>query len=227
MCGGASTNILATADRPSIGFSACAVKPGEGLAELGYSQAAGSGGNLATYPQGLLRFGEGSNAELDLIAGGRFDSGFGAKYEWWHDSARAIATDFLYTLPTGAAALTAGGPTETLNVDCTMPLSSVISLSSTLGAQSGYASSLSGRGGRFFNLLPSAVLTDQWNPRAQAFVEAFEQTRTRPDGGALFGMDAAWQYLLAPQFDVDIEAGRTVTDVARSHYVGLGFTVRF
>ena len=227
VCGAAHTDLLAALNRPSIGFSACAVKQREGIAELGYSETAGSGGNLATYPQGFLRFGSARDLELDVIAGGRFDSGFGAKYEFWHDGTHALATDFLYTAPTGAASLTAGGPTQTLNVDYTMPVSSNLSLSSTLGAQSDYASALDGSAGRFFNLLPSAVLSDQWNPRAQAFVEAYRQTRTRPDGGGLFGMDAAFQYLIAPQLEADIEVGRTVTDVNRSHYVGFGFGVRF
>lgn len=227
VCGGNHTSLLAAIDRPSIGYSACAVKPGEGLVEAGYSLAAGSDGNLAAYPQGLLRYGGATNAEFDLIGGGRFDSGFGAKYEWWHDAGRAFATDFLYTLPTGSAALSAGGPTQTLNLDYTMPLSPVVSISSTLGAQSDYANALSGKAGRFFNLLPSVVLSDQWNPRAQAFVEAYAQTRTRPDGGASFGIDAAIQYLIAPQVELDVEAGNSATDMSRSHYAGFGFGVRF
>lgn len=227
VCGGQHTGLLAALDRPSIGFSPCAVKPGEGLAELGYSNAWGPGGSLATYPQGFVRFGAAPNLELDLIAGGRFDSGFGAKYEFWHGGGRALASDFLYTAPTGAAAFTAGGPTETLNVDYSMSISPVLGFATTVGAQSGFAATRNGNSGRFFNVLPSAVLSDQWNPRAQAFVEAYGQSRTRPDGGALFGMDAAVQYLLAPQLEIDVEAGRTVTDVTRSRYAGFGFGVRF
>lgn len=240
VCGAPHTNLLAALDRPSIGYSACAAKPHEVLAELGYSNAAGERGRTATFPQGLLRFGAGPNLELDLIgpaygiqrlgaarSEGFFDSGIGAKYEFWHDGSRALAADFLYTAPTGAAAFTAGGPTQTLNLDYTMPISSVLSLASTVGAQSDYAAALDGTSARFFSLLPSAVLSDQWNPRAQAYVEGFAQTRTRPDGGALFGMDLAVQYLLTPRLEIDVEAGRILTDVSRSHYVGFGFGARF
>lgn len=227
VCGGSQTNLLAALDRPSIGYSPCAVKHGESVFELGYSNASSPAGSVPVYPQGLLRFGAAGGLELDVIGSGRFDSGFGAKYEFWHDGSRALAADFLYTAPTGAAAFTAGAPTQTLNLDYAFPLSSVFSVASTIGAQSGYGAAAGGPSSRFFSVLPSVVLADQWNPRAQAFVEAFAQTRTRPDGGALFGMDAAVQYLLAPQLEIDLEAGRTITDVNRSHFVGFGFGARF
>lgn len=226
-CGGTHTSLLAALNRPSIGFSACAVKTGETIVEAGYANAAAENGLIATYPQGFVRFGASNGWEVDAIAGGRFDSGLGAKYEFWHDGSRALATDFLYTAPTGGKAFTAGGPTETLNLDYSMPLSSRFGLASTLGAQSDYAASLDGGSARFFSMLPSVVLSDQWNPRAQAFIEAFGQTRTRPDGGAQLGWDAALQYLLVPQLEIDAEIGHTANDVTRSHYVGFGFGARF
>jgi hypothetical protein len=226
-CGGGQTNLLAALNRPSIGFSACAVKKGETVIEAGYTNAAAASGLLATYPQGFARFGVSNGLEVDAIAGGRFDSGFGAKYEFWHDGSHALATDFLYTAPTGGKAFTAGGPTQTLNLDYSMPISSRFGLASTLGAQSDYAASLDGASGRFFSMLPSVVLSDQWNPRAQAFIEAYGQTRTRPDGGGQFGWDAALQYLLVPQLEIDVEIGHTANDVTRSHYVGFGFGARF
>lgn len=227
VCGGAQTSLLAALDRPSIGYSPCAVKRGESLFELGYSNASGPRGNVPAYPQGFFRFGTGRGLELDVIEAGRFDSGFGAKYEFWHDGDRALAADFLYTAPTGAAAFSAGAPTQTLNADYTFALSSVLSVASTVGVQSDYAAALDGKSSRFSSVLPSVVLTDQWNPRAQAFVEGFAQTRTRPDGGSLFGIDAAVQYLLTARLEIDLEAGRSITDVDRSHYVGFGFGARF
>lgn len=226
-CGGTHSNLLAALDRPSIGYSPCAAKPHETVVEAGYSNAAGASGLLATYPQGFIRYGAARNLEVDVLANGRFDSGIGAKYEWWHDDTRAFATDFLYTVPTGGAAFTAGGPIATVNADYAFPLSSRFGFAATLGAQSSYAAALNGSAGRFFSLLPSFVVSDQWNPRAQAFVELYGQTRTRPDGGALLGGDAAFQYMLAPQLELDLEMGRTANDVTRSHYVGFGFGARF
>lgn len=239
VCGGTHTNLLATLNRPSIGFSACAVKPREFLAELGYQNSTLENGRATQYPQGFLRYGVTTNWEVDVIgpayglAGGDvnrsgfFDSGLGAKYEIWHDANAAFATDLLYTLPTGAAGFTTGGATQTLNLDYSTSLSSIFSFATTVGGASTYAASLNGEEGRFFTLLPSAVITDQWNPRAQAFIEAFASTRTRPDGGSLFGQDIAFQYLLTAQFELDVEAGQTVDDTGYSHYVGFGFGARF
>jgi hypothetical protein len=239
VCGSPRSNLLAALNRPSIGFSACAAKPGDRIAELGYQNSAGNPA-LAQFPQGFLRFGTASNLEFDFIgpafaseqlagirSNGAYDSGIGAKYELWHDGSRAFAADFLYTAPTGTASFTAGAPVETVNVDYTLPISSLFSVASTLGMQSDYAAAQSGRSARFFAALPSIAVTDQWNRRAQAFIETFAQTRTRPDGGALFGVDAAFQYLLLPDLEVDVETGRTVTDATRQHYVGFGFGVRF
>lgn len=200
-------------DRPSIGYSPCAVRAREFLAEAGWTSNSGS--------SGFLRYGLAPNFEADAIAGGAADSGIGMKYEWWHDGSRALATDFLYTAPTGTAAFSAGAPTETLNLDYAMPLSGNLALATTLGAQSTH------NGARFFTWLPSVVVSDQWSPRAQAFVEAFAQSRTRPDGGSQLGLDAAFQYVLTPDIELDIETGRTISDATRSHYIGFGFGARF
>lgn len=240
VCGAPHTNLLAVLDRPSVGFSPCAVKPGERVFELGYAGASGGDGRSATFPQGFLRFGTGPNLEVDVIGpayslqetslgrtGGFQDSGLGAKYELWHHGGAAMGLDFLYTMPTGAAALTAGAPVQTVNLDYSAPVSSIVSVSSTLGIQNSFAVSRSGASGRFTSELPSVLINDSWNPRAQAFVEAFGQTRTRPDGGSLFGVDANLQYLLAPQIEVDVGVGRTVTSGAPSHFAGFGFGLRF
>lgn len=213
VCGGAKSNLLAVMDRPSIGYSPCAVKPREFLGEAGWLNTSGS--------SGFLRYGVAPHVEVDGIAGGAADSGFGLKYEWWHDGSRALATDFLYTAPTGNAAFTVGAPTETLNLDYTAPVSGNFSFATTLGAVSAY------NGARFFSWAPSLVLSDQWNPRAQAFIEAFAQSRTRPGGGSQLGLDAALQYLITSDIELDVETGRTIDDVSRSHFIGFGFGARF
>lgn len=240
VCGGAQTSLLAALDRPSVGFSPCAVKPRERVFEIGYAQASGGDRRSATFPQGFLRFGAGPNLELDVIGpayalqatsrgrtGGFQDSGLGAKYELWHHGGAAMGLDFLYTMPTGAAAFTAGAPEQTVNLDYSAPVSSIFSVSSTLGIQKSYAVSASGASGHFISELPSVLITDAWNTRAQAFVEAFGQTRTRPDGVSMFGVDANVQYLLAPPIEVDVGVGRTVTAGAPSHFAGFGFGLRF
>lgn len=240
-CGGATTSLLAALNRPTIGFSACAVKPRESVWELGYNNLSLSDGSRAAiYPQGFIRFGAARKVEFDIIGPlyevqrggattqrGFLDMGVGAKYEYFQDDANVAAIDLLYTFPTGAPAFTAGGPLATINFDYGRSLSSVSGFATTLGVQSSYSQDLNGRSARFFSALPSVAFTTQTNPRTQFYAEAYGQTKIRPDGGTLFGINGGIQYLLAPEFEVDAELGSIVTDLARGHYLGVGLGLRF
>jgi len=241
-CGGRTTNMLAALNRPTIGFSACAVKPRESVWELGYNnQPQSDGSRVSIYPQGFIRFGAARGLELDIIgpgyavtrrAGGGtqrgfLDSGLGGKYEFFQDAADVAAVDLLYSLPTGSQAFTFGAPVATLNLDYGRSLSPVSGFATTVGIQSSYAQDLGGRGARFVSFVPSVAFTTQTNPRTQFYAEAFGQTRIRPDGDTLFGLDGGLQYLLAPQLEIDAELGQTVTDLIRGHYLGVGLGLRF
>lgn len=226
-CGGVHNDLLATLNRPTIGFSPCSVKPNDVIIEGGYANQAG-GDPLVLYPQGFIRFGTGDGVEVSLIApSGNFDSGFGAKYEFWHNERAALAVDFLYTVPTGAAGFTSGAPAETINVDYGTPISSRFGAGATVGMLSVASNSLDGETHRVTSFLPSFVVTNQWSERAQLYAEAYGSTRLRPDGGSLFGLNGGLQYLLSRQFEVDAELGRVVTDLSVSHYIGFGFGTRF
>ncbi len=238
-CGGKHTALLAALNRPTIGYSACAVKPREQLYELGYANQTGSAASAVSIPQGFLRFGVERAVELDVIGpayesarsplptSGFLDAGIGAKFELWQHGGSVLATDLLYTLPTGAKAFSVHGPVETLNLDYGTQLSSRLGFATTVGLSSTLAADRNGRSGRFASLLPSAVFTWQTNSREQFFAEAYGQTRLRPDGGSLFGLDGGFQYLLTPRVEVDVEAGRTVTDLDRAHYLGFGVGLLF
>ncbi|HEV2262842.1 MAG TPA: transporter [Candidatus Rubrimentiphilum sp.] len=238
-CGGAHTNLLATLNRPTIGFSACSVKTRESVWEIGYANAESSGAHVAAYPQGFLRFGLARGLEFDVIGpayeaqsapglqqNGFLDSGAGLKYEYYQDPSNVAAVDVLYTAPTGSAAFTAGAPIATLNLDYGHSFSSSSGFATTLGVQSSFASDLNGRSSRFFAALPSIVFTTQSNTVTQFYAEAYGQTRLRPDGGALFGLDGGVQYLITDSLEIDGEVGSTVTDLVRAHYVGFGFGLR-
>jgi hypothetical protein len=240
-CGGATTNMLAALNRPTIGFSACAVKPHESVWELGYNNLSLSDGSRAAiYPQGFIRFGAARKLEFDIVGPlyavqrlgattqrGFLDMGVGAKYEYFQDDANVAAVDFLYAFPTGAPAFTAGAPLATLNFDYGRSLSPVSGFATTIGVQSSYSQNLSGRSARFFSMLPSVAFTTQTNPRTQFYAEAYGQTKIRPDGGTLFGINGGIQYMLVPQVEVDAELGSVVTDLARGHYLGVGLGLRF
>lgn len=226
-CGGAHTSLLAALNRPTIGYSPCAVKPRETVVEAGYANQSG-GQALALYPQGFARFGAAPNLELDFIGpSGKFDSGFGLKYEVAHDAQHVYGIDALYTLPTGAPGYTAGAPGEQVNFDYSGPLTPGLGFGMTLGAGNFAAQTIGGRVARATSLLPSGVVTAPLGERAQLYAEAYGSTRLRPDGGSLFGLDGGVQYLLTPSFEIDAELGRTVTDVAISHYAGFGIGLRF
>ncbi len=241
-CGERDSGLLATLDRPTIGYSSCAVKPKNTVIELGYSEETVSGAAPAanaTYPQGFLRYGLRPNVELDFIGPaygvtrlgatttrGWFDSGVGAKFELAHNARSALAVDLLYTAPTGDRTFTLGAPSETVNFDASLALSPAVGVATTIGVTSTAGKSLNGNSARFDAVLPSVVVTDEFDPRTQLYLEAYGTTELRPDGGSRFALDGGVQYLLTPSFEVDLEAGRTVTDLTRSDYVGFGFGIR-
>lgn len=239
-CGGATTNLLAALNRPTIGFSACAVKPRESLWEIGYVNfVQNDGSHAAVYPQGFIRFGAAPRLEWDVVgpnylvtnagAGiqrGFADTGLGAKYEFFSDSSDTAALDLLYVFPTGSALFTAGAPIATLNFDYGRSLSPSAGFATTIGVQSSFAQTLDGRAARFTSLLPSVAFTIQSNPRTQFYAEWYGQTRIRPDGGTLFGVNGGIQYMLRPNLEIDAELGQTVSDIARGHYFGFGLGIK-
>ncbi len=221
------TAVLSVINRPTVGFSPCAVKPDESLLEIGYQAGAGDIAQNQT-GQGFLRFGVVPNIEVDLIgpayavqrvpmeAHGFFDFGAGMKWEFAHTSSSAFGMDVLLTVPSGAPAFSAGAATQTVNVNDSFSFGN-FGVSTTFGVshQNGYRT-----------LFPSIAVTNQFNNRTQWYAEAFAQTKSSPDGKALVGLDGGLQYLMTPQLEFDVEGGRTISDTARTRYFGFGFGVR-
>jgi Putative MetA-pathway of phenol degradation len=226
-CGGAHTAILSAINRPTVGFSPCAVKPHDVLAEGGYTNQIG-GQPESIYPQGFIRYGVIPNLEFDVDApSGKFDTGVGAKYELWHNAVSAFGVDLLYGLPTGARGFTNGAPTETANLDFSTSISSKFGVATTVGVSSFPGQTLDGATQRTTTVLPSVVLTDTFNARTQLYAETFSSTHIRPDGGTLFGLDGGVQYLLTPRVEVDAEMGRILNGAVASHSVGFGVGLLF
>jgi hypothetical protein len=207
------------------------VKAGERVLEAGYAnQPGGDGAITVTFPQSDLRFGVGPNLEIGLLgpsyevqtasggtARGFQDPGIDAKYEWWHDASGAFATDLILTYPTGVATFTGGTPAQTLNLNFGTAISDKFGFGTTIGVQRA----------AFSALLPSVVVTNQFEDRAQFYAEAFASMPIRGGGTSLFGLDGGIQFLLAPSLEIDAELGQTVTGAARAHYAGFGFGLRF
>lgn len=219
------TAVLNAVNRPTVGFSPCAIKRGEALLELG-AQAGGGGSGQTHFGQGFLRFGLAPGIEIDAIgpdyilqrdpaARGFADSGLGMKWQVASDAQSAAGIDLLYTTPNGASALTAGHSTQTVNFDYARSFGNF-----------GFATTLGALHANYDALLPSVVLSNQFNDRAQWYAEAFAQTHYAPGSGALMGLDGGLQILVTPDLEADAEIGRTISDTQRTRYVGAGLAIR-
>lgn len=239
-CGGLHTDLLAALNRPTIGFSTCAVKPRDVVAEFGYTnERFGSGDADAVYPQSFVRYGVTPGWEVDVFAPlyadamsagahrfGALDSGVGFKYQLPTAGKTQLAVDGLYAFANGARTFSAGRPTATINLDAGRSLTGTLSVGATLGYTSTGGQRIDGSNGPYRAWLPSGVVVKQLSPVTQLYAEAYGATRIRPDGGSRFALNGGVQTLVGPRFELDAEIGRTVTDLDRSHYLGLGFGVR-
>ncbi len=243
-CGG-STRLLATLNRPTVGYSACAVPRGAVVLEEGYqnqSQGGTSASVTTTYPQGFERVGIADRFELDLIGpnlnrvrdrsgavtSGFSDLGLGFKYELPPGGRFTYGVDGLFTAATGSGGFGAGGPTQTLDVDVAYAASPAIGFGTTLAGASSAGFDASGRGARFGYFLPSFVVTAQIPNAYQFYAELVGQTKLAPGGGGHVFSDAGVQKLLGPDLEVDVEYGSSYTPIggSRFQYIGTGFGLR-
>ena len=237
-CGG-SARLLATLNRPTVGYSACAVPKGAIVLEDGYQNQAQGGTSpsvTTTYPQGFQRVGIADRLELDLIGPaynrqrsgasvttGYSDLGLGFKYELPQAGRFTYAVDGLFQASTGSGGFGAGGPTSAIDVDVAYAASPAIGFGTTLA---GYATG--GAGARYGYFLPSVVVTAQIPNSYQFYAELVGQTKLAPDRGGRIFTDFGVQKLLGPFLEVDGEYGISFTPVdgSRFRYVGVGLGLR-
>ncbi len=244
-CGGPS-RLLATLDRPTFGYSACAVPKGSIVLENGYQNQVQGGDSpsvTTTIGQGFQRVGIADRIELDLIAptfnrsssGGTLTSGYsdvglGFKIELPQRGRFTYAVDGLYTAATGTGGFTTGGPSQTLNFDVAYALSPAVGIGSTLGfvSAAGNYTSLTSHFERYGFALPSVVVTAQIPNAYQFFVEFVGQTKIGPAQGGRIFTDFGVQKLLSHYFELDAEYGTSFTPVggARYHAIGFGAGIR-
>jgi len=238
--------LLATLNRPTIGYSACAVASGTTVTEIGYqNQVTGTGASaqiLTQYPQTFIRFGLRPRFEFDIIgpnearqrmlqpnglvavSNGAYDSGIGAKYELPPSARYTIGFDGLYTTPNGSLALTAGNATLTGNLDVAYALDASTGIGTTLAFAStgGYAAD--GSHARYGTFMPSLVVTKQLPGAYQLYAEYVHLSKTEPDRGQRNFVDYGVQKLLGTRTEIDVELGDSITPnpAQRFHYVGFG-----
>lgn len=247
-CGG-STRLLATANRPTVGFSACAVAKSTAVFELGYqNQVNGTidGGSVQSQvPQNFLRFGVMPRFELDVIGPnyvatrsyrqngastvthGVADSGLGFKYELPPTGNWIVGFDGLYTGPNGSPFLTAGSATLTGNVDAAYALSKSAGIGTTI-AVSSTGGIENGERVQYGVVEPSVVLTKQTPDKFQFYAEYVFVSKIAPDAGGRAFTDFGIQKLLGTNVEVDVEYGHAFTGdpALRFDYIGSGLVLQ-
>lgn len=247
-CGGPD-RLLATADRPTVGFSPCAVAAGTVVFELGYQNqvngARDSGYVQSQVPQNFLRFGIAPRFELDVIgpnylrtrsygtagsgiASGVADSGLGFKFELPPSSRWGVAFDGLYTGPNGSKTLTAGNATATVTLDAAYALTPSTGLGTTIAVSSGGGYAADGTHARYGVTEPSFVVTQQLPGRYQLYAEYVFVSKLAPDLGGRAFFDGGVQKLLGDRTEIDVEYGHAFTAVPalRFNYVGAGVVIQ-
>jgi hypothetical protein len=243
-CGGPG-RLLATANRPTIGFSACVVKRGTAVFELGYqNQAKGTrdtGTVQSQVPQTFVRIGVAARFEVDVIGPnyegvrayspgargsdlhGVTDSGLGFKYELAPTGRWTVAFDGLYTGPNGSTFLTAGDATLTGNFDASFSMSPATSLGTTIAVSSTGHYSATGHD-RYGVTTPSIVMTTQIPNYYQFYAEYVFESKIAPSLGGLAFADFGVQKLLGRRTEIDLEYGHAFTGAVleRFNYIGTG-----
>jgi len=252
-CGGV-TRLLATLNRPTIGYSACVVPKGSIVLENGYqnqSQGGDSPGVATTIGQGFQRVGIAERVELDLIAptfnrassGGTLatgynDLGLGFKVELPQGGKFTYGVDGLFTAATGTGGFSMGGPSQTFNFNIAYAASPAIGFGSTLAFTSAagnfttkstvLGAAPTSRIERYGFAMPSLVVTAQIPNAYQFYVELVGQTKLGPAQGGRIFADFGVQKLFGQNLELDTEYGNSFTPIggSRFHYIGVGAGVR-
>jgi hypothetical protein len=236
--------MLATLDRPTIGFSVCAETRGHAVSEIGYQNSFAGGSPFtitAQYPQPIIRFGIADRIELDLIppnysvvraagtpaTNGFGDSGLGAKFEFLPSTRGGFAIDTLLTFPTGSGGFSNGGTSATLNLDASYSLGPIFGFATTVGFSSTAGANASGTTARYFTLLPSAVITAQLPGKAQLYAELAHNSHVAPGAASRTILNGGIQKQFGKSVELDLEFGQTLNNAGmpRYHYIGFGLGI--
>jgi hypothetical protein len=237
-CGG-QTALLNLVDRPTVGDSPCVVHNKSELLEVGSQYQSlmfqGTGENL---PEAVFRIGLPASNELVLLLPNYFhqsvspragfsSSTFGLKHEFGYDAHSIYTAEVLITLPGGSQAFGNRGLGAAVNGIMSYSFTQEISLVGLFGVSSQTLPPLDG-GGRFSSFNPDFVLS--WNKNhTSLYVEIYGQSKTAPQAGSGFNMDAGLLYLVSQNLVVDFEVGQRLSGTLGgfNHYVGSGVSIFF
>ncbi|MHB8254500.1 MAG: transporter [Acidiferrobacter sp.] len=232
-CAGPS-GLLAELDRPTVGDSACVVKPGHAIVELGYASAHSNQGTVENGPQAELRFGlprhnefvllppNATHMENSRIGGTSYSATtMGLKHEWGYTRHWIYTGEILFTTPsTGNIPGNSDGWGEAVNGIVGYSVTSRIAVGLMLGATSLYDQN----GRRYTSINPDFTATWPFDPRWQLYGEIYGQTHTSYGAGSGWDSDGGVQYLLTRHIEVDAEVGQRLTGALGGYrnYWGFG-----
>lgn len=241
--------LLALLDRPTIADSACSVKPGRTVLEIGYDNQIAhqpADQRWVDYPQAEWRFGLPGGWEfkffgpnynrLSSLDGtgstvtGYNDAGFGVKYEFGYFGNWTFAADTRVDVPTGNRAFTYGAPQLTVNGIVSYSVTPQFGLGGQLGVASLSVENADGSSARYYSLEPMLVATYAFFGRLQLYGEVYGMTRTGPgSGNAAYWFDGGLQYLITPRYEIDVEEGKALSGPqgVSAHYFGFGAGIEF
>jgi hypothetical protein len=232
-------NLLNVVDRPNEGDSACVVKPGHLLIEVGYqySYLFPENGYSSNYPQAEFRFGLPFHTEfiIDLpnyfreaaehtpVSSGATATAVGFKHQFPDIGKWNFAAGGLVILPTGSPDFGSNAVGVEFGGIVSYDITSLFSIQSILGFSSDTDSFTDG-GARFNSFNPQVTFT--WQPKEvlQIYTEVFGQTKTSGTNGPGFSMDVGMLYLLAENIEIDLEYGFRLSGYLGNvqRYVGFG-----
>lgn len=237
-CAGASA-MLSLINRPTFSDSACVVKFGDGLAEMGYAYyKIISGGHGYDLPQTQLRLGlpldneisiylEDHIRQTDYPHSGSNAAFITAKHEIGYTEKWLGAIEAIATLPNGSAVFGNKYYGATLNGIVTYSFNDQFSLLMSLAINRlADPSSLGGK--RFTSISPDVVLSWLPNSSVDIYVEVYGTTRTGAHTGSGNNADAGVIYLLRQNVTLDVEFGQRMGGNygGFKHYVGFGLAFK-
>jgi hypothetical protein len=227
-------SVGAIVTRPTQTTAVCTVRPGHVLLETGYLDSSGrTSPSMSQFPQSDLRIGTAIPAlEVDLglpmyervsaagtTTNGATDVGGGLKYVLGYTSRFDYGVNAFFTAPTGTNHISAGGSTQTYNLNYGYTLNSVFALAGTVGWQSLPASAQ-----HYTSFIPSLMLTAGLPNATGLFVEAANFSN-----GAGAGTPTRTQLMtgitrdLWSRFQFDLEVGHSIAPAAGNYrFIGFG-----
>lgn len=232
--------LLSLIDRPSLGDSACVTPMEHAILEMGFTTySLTDGGSAFNYPQSVTRIGLPGKNEFFMFQptyiqrynpteSGFTPAAFGIKHQLTLTNKWAVAIEGSVIPPSGGTNFGSrkyGGSANAI-MDVLLPAN--LDITAMFGISSLVESEKSGNG-RYNTVNPDLVLSWQPKDNWQYYVEVFGQSKTGTDQGGAILADAGIQYLVNPNFALDVEAGQRIMGELASikNFIGAGFCVMF